>query len=53
MVSGHSQLEEDATYGAAPNSFFFVSDRMAENILVITATNRLMSQKFRTKMQTM
>lgn len=36
------------TYGAAPNALFFVSDLMAAKVLVMTATNKLMSQKLRT-----
>ena len=40
-------------YGAAPKALFFVSDRMAENVFVMTATNKLMSQKLSTIMQTM
>jgi hypothetical protein len=41
------------TYGAAPNALFFVSFLMAENVLVMTATNRLMSQKLRMMMPKM
>lgn len=41
------------TYGAAPKALFCVSERMAENVLVMTATKRLISQKLRTIMQTM
>lgn len=41
------------TYGAAPNALFFVSERIAEKVLVMTATKRLMSQKLRTMTQIM
>lgn len=41
------------THGAAPNALFFVSERIAENVFVITATKRLMSQKLSTMRQTM
>jgi hypothetical protein len=41
------------THGAAPKALFCVSLRIAENVFVITATNKLMSQMFRTMMQTM
>lgn len=36
------------THGAAPNALFCVSFRIAENVFVMTATKRLISQKFRT-----
>jgi hypothetical protein len=36
---------------AAPKALFCVSARMAGNVLVITATNRLISQVFNTKRQ--
>ena len=39
-------------YGAAPNALFFVSDLIAAKVLVMTATNRLISQKLRTIMAT-
>lgn len=41
------------TYGAAPNALFCVSFLMAEKVLVITATKRLISQRFRTMTQIM
>ncbi|KAG1766293.1 hypothetical protein EDD22DRAFT_1011504 [Suillus occidentalis] len=41
------------THGAAPKALFCVSARMAENVFVITATNKLISQMFSTWMQTM
>jgi hypothetical protein len=41
------------TYGAAPKALFFVFDLIAENVLVMTAMNKLMSQKFRTMTQMM
>lgn len=41
------------TYGPAPNALFLVSFLIAENVFVITATKRLMSQKFRTITQIM
>jgi len=44
---------EIKTYGAAPNALLFVSDRMAANVLVITATKRLMSQKLSIMMAAM
>ena len=40
------------THGAAPNALFCVSFRIAENVFVITATNRLISQKFNTIIST-
>jgi hypothetical protein len=40
-------------YGAAPNALFWVSFLMAEKVLVITATKRLISQRFRTMTQIM
>lgn len=40
-------------HGAAPNALFCVSFLMAEKVLVITATKRLMSQRFRTMTQKM
>lgn len=40
-------------YGAAPNALFDVSFLMAEKVLVITATKRLISQRFRTTTQMM
>lgn len=57
IVNCHCLREEVSTarrvvtYGAAPNALFFVSDLIAENVFVITATNRLMSQKFKTIIQ--
>jgi len=39
------------THGEALNALFCVSSLIAENVLVITATNRLMSQKFSTTIQ--
>ena len=45
--------EKEKTHGAAPKALFFVSFLMAENVFVMTATNRLMSQKLRTRMQMM
>ena len=41
------------THIAAPNALFFVSARMAANVFVMTAMNRLISQKFRITMQVM
>jgi hypothetical protein len=41
------------THGAAPKALFCVSSRIAENVFVITATNKLMSQMFNTRMQIM
>ena len=41
------------TYGAAPNALLCVSFLIAENVFVMTATKRLMSQKFKTMMHTM
>ena len=41
------------THGAAPKALFCVSFRIAENVFVMTATKRLMSQKFNTMIQTM
>jgi len=40
-------------YGAAPNALFRVSFLIAEKVLVITATKRLISQKFRRMTQIM
>jgi hypothetical protein len=42
-----------ATYGAAPKALFCVSDLIAAKVFVMTATNRLISQKLRTIMATM
>lgn len=36
------------TYLCAPKALFFVSDLIAANVFVITATNRLINQKLRT-----
>jgi hypothetical protein len=36
-----------ATHVVAPNALFLVSSRIAEKVLVMTATNRLSSQKLR------
>ena len=41
------------TYGAAPKAECFVSFLIAANVFVITATKRLMSQKFRITRQMM
>ena len=41
------------THGAAPKALFLVCERIAENVLVITATNKLMSQKLSTMTQMM
>lgn len=41
------------TYGAAPNALFLVSERIAANVFVITATNKLINQKLRTTTQIM
>jgi tellurite resistance protein len=41
------------THGAALKALDFVSVLMAENVFVITATNKLMSQKLSTTMQVM
>jgi hypothetical protein len=43
----------ETTYGAAPKALFFVSERIAANVLVITATNKLINQKFNTTTQRM
>jgi hypothetical protein len=40
-------------HGAALNALFCETCLMAENVFVITATNRLMSQKLSTTIQTM
>ena len=40
-------------YGAAPNALLRVSFLMAEKVLVITATKRLISQRLRTTTQIM
>ena len=44
---------ETKAYGAAPKALFCVSFLMAEKVLVITATKRLISQRFRTMTQMM
>jgi hypothetical protein len=44
---------ETRAHGAAPNALFCVSFLMAEKVLVITATKRLMSQRFKTMTQKM
>jgi hypothetical protein len=50
-VSDTVQDERDEhTHGAAPKALFLVSDLIAAKLLVITATKRLISQKFRTIM---
>ena len=41
------------TYGAAPKALLCVSSLIAEKVLVMTATNKFKSQKFRTTMVTM
>ena len=46
-------LLKPGAYGAAPNALVRVSFRIAEKVLVITATKRLISQKFRTMTQIM
>lgn len=46
-------LVKTRTYGAAPKALFCVSFLIAEKVLVITATKRLMSQRFRTTTQIM
>jgi hypothetical protein len=45
--------QHNHTHGAAPNALLFVSDLIAEKVLVITATKRLINQKLSTMMQTM
>ena len=45
--------QQEVTYGAAPKALFLVSDLIAENVLVMTATKRLINQKLSTTMQTM
>jgi len=37
------------TYGAAPKALLLVPERIAEKVFVITATNKLNSQKFNTR----
>jgi UTP-glucose-1-phosphate uridylyltransferase len=41
------------THGAALNALFCETSLIAENVFVITATNRLMSQKLSTMIQMM
>jgi hypothetical protein len=41
------------THAAAPKALLFVFDLIAENVFVMTAINRLMSQKFNTITQMM
>ena len=41
------------TYDAAPNALLFVPLRIAEKVFVITATNKLNSQKFSTRIPEM
>jgi len=40
-------------HGAAPKALLLVSERIAEKVFVITATNKLISQKLRTMTQMM
>jgi hypothetical protein len=53
MRTKQAFVNSSDTHGAAPNALLLVSLRMAENVFVMTATNRLMSQKFNTMMHTM
>jgi len=53
MANYKRVMTGDTTYGAAPNALFLVSDRMAENVFVMTATSKLMSQKFNTRIPAM
>jgi hypothetical protein len=47
----HEKEVVTETHGEALNALFCVSCLIAENVLVITATKRLMSQKFSTTIQ--
>jgi hypothetical protein len=53
IQSGKVDIKKEENYGAAPKALLFVSSRIAENVLVMTATNKLRSQKLITTMQTM
>ena len=46
-------MQNEDTHGAAPKALFLVSDLIAAKLLVITATKRLISQKFKTIMAIM
>lgn len=53
IVSRVVEETEQCTHGAAPNALLCVSLLIAENVFVMTATKRLMSQKLSTMMHTM
>lgn len=52
-VSSGYNLKQNHTHAAAPKALFFVSDLIAANEFVITATKRLISQKLSTIMAIM